>query len=195
MTAHHFASLSDRARHRLIAACGAVILLLSAGSALLPAIDHDAGATIVGRLLIAAGFTEILAGALHRQARGLSMLAGLATALAGFLIGFNPAANFQSTAMVVTGWLLVRGAILMFAGLQSDGSVRTWTLFSAAMDLFLAVVLVIGVSIATLVLTLFGPTSDVVAAFAWILALSFVVTGSMLLEIASCEKADALPGQ
>lgn len=188
MTPHLFASLSDRARYRLIAACGVVILLLSAGSGLLPILDHGAGAAIVGRLLIAAGLTEIFAGALHRQARGLSMLAGLATALAGLMIGFNPAANFSSTAMVVTGWLLVRGAILMFAGLQSSGSARTWTLFSAAMDLFLAIVLVIGVSIATLVLTLFGPTSDVVAGFAWILALSFVVTGSMLLEIASCEK-------
>lgn len=193
MTSPSSAALSDRTRHQLIAACGAVILLLSAGSVLLPAIDHGAGATIVGRLLIAAGLTEILAGVLHRQAKVLAMLAGLATAIAGLWIAFDPSANFQSTAMVVTGWLLARGAILLFAGLRSDGAVRTWTLFSAAMDLFLAIVLVIGVSIATLVLTLFGPTSDVVAAFAWILALSFVVTGSMLLEIASCEKANALP--
>ncbi len=195
MTPHLFSSLSDRARHRLIVACGVIILALSAGSGLLPLLDHNAGAAIVGRLLIAAGLTEIFAGALHRQAKGLSMLAGLATALAGLLIGFNPTANFQSTAMVVTGWLLLRGAILMFAGLQSDGSVRIWTLFSAAMDLFLAIVLVIGVSIATLVLALFGPTSDVVAAFAWILALSFVVTGSMLFEIASCVKAGAVPAR
>lgn len=191
MTPHLFSRLSDATRHRLIAACGVVILLLSAGSGLLPVLDDDAGPAIVGRLLVAAGLTEIVAGALHRQAKGLSMLAGLASALAGLLIGFNPAANFSSTAVVVTGWLGLRGAILIVAGLQSSGSVRTWTLFSAGIDLFLAVVLVIGVSIATLVLTLFGPTSPVVAGFAWILALSFVVTGSMLLEIASCEKRDA----
>ena len=195
MTPHLFSSLSDATRHRLIAACGVVILLLSAGSGLLPVLDNDAGPAIVGRLLIAAGLTEIFAGALHTQAKGLSMLAGLATALAGLLIGFNAHANFSSTAVVVTGWLGLRGAILIVAGLRSSGSVRTWTLFSAGMDLFLAIVLVIGVSISALVLTLFGQTSPVVAAFAWVLALSFVVTGSMLLEVASCERRGAAPAQ
>ena len=63
-----------------------------------------------------------------------------------------------------------------------------WTLLSAAMDLALAVVLLMGLSIASLVVTLFGPTEPVVAGFAWIFALSFVVTGAMLLEIASCER-------
>ena len=43
-------------------------------------------------------------------------------------------------------------------------------------------------SISSLVVALFGPIAGVVAAFAWILALSFVVTGAMLLEIASCER-------
>lgn len=188
MAPHLFPALSYRARHLLIAGGGVAILLLSAGSLFLPVLDDDAGTAIVGRLLVAAGLTEIFAGALHQQAKGLSMLAGLATASAGMLIGFNSRATLASTAVVVTGWLLLRGLIIAIAGLRSSGSVRTWTLFSAAMDLFLAVVMVIGVSISALVLTLFGPTSPVVAAYAWILALSFVVTGSMLLEIASCEK-------
>ena len=57
MTPHLFSSLSDATRHRLIAACGVVILLLSTGSGLLPVLDNDAGPAIVGRLLIAASLT------------------------------------------------------------------------------------------------------------------------------------------
>jgi hypothetical protein len=35
---------------------------------------------------------------------------------------------------------------------------------------------------------LFGPTPAIVATFAWILALSFVATGLLLLEVASCAR-------
>ena len=62
---------------------------------------------------------------------------------------------------------------------------------SAATDLALGVVLLGGLSIATLVVMLFGPTPTLVASFAWVLALSFVATGSLLLEIASCEREEA----
>jgi hypothetical protein len=53
------------------------------------------------------------------------------------------------------------------------------------MDLILGLVLLVGLSIAALVYTLFGPTSPLIASFAWILALSFVVNGLLLLEVAS----------
>ena len=56
------------------------------------------------------------------------------------------------------------------------------TMFSA----ILAMMLVIGLSIATLVIALFGPTGDMIASFAWVVAISFVATGSLLLEVASC---------
>ncbi len=177
-----------RAPHRLIAACGIVIILLSAGSALLPVMEPGAGATIVGSLLFVAGVVEAFAGTLHRQAKGLSTLAGAVTMLAGLLFIFNPVGHFFPTALLVAGWLIVRSVILMLAGRHSSGSVQMWTLLSAAMDFILAVVLLMGLSISSLVVTLFGPTAPVVAGFAWILALSFVVTGVMLLEIASCER-------
>jgi len=45
-----------------------------------------------------------------------------------------------------------------------------------------------------LLVTLFGPTPQMVASFAWILAISFVITGMLLLEIASCERDAAAPG-
>ena len=175
----------------MIAACGAVIILLSAGSALLPVVEPGAGVTIVGSLLFVAGMIEAFAGTLHRQAKGLATLAGAVTMLAGLMFIINPAGRFFPTALVVAVWLIVRSVILMLAGRHSSGSVRMWTLLSAAMDFILAVVLLMGLSISSLVVSLFGPTEPVVAGFAWILALSFVVTGAMLLEIASCERESA----
>ena len=176
-----------RTRHRRIAVCGAIILLLSAGAALLPVIDPNAGAVVVGSLLLGAGVVEIYAGTLHWRAKGLAALAGGVTALAGLLFFLNGETHFIGTAVVVTGWLIVRSLVLVGAGLRSEGSVKAWTLASAAMDLFLAVLLLIGLSISTLIVALFGPTSEAVAGFAWILALSFIVTGAMLLEISACE--------
>jgi hypothetical protein len=68
------------------------------------------------------------------------------------------------------------------------GSVRRWIAISAATDVALGLLLLVGLSISTLIVTLFGPTPEMIASFAWILAISFVVTGMLLLEIASCER-------
>lgn len=178
----------DRSRHRLIAVCGAVIILLSAGSALLPIVSGGASAVIIGSLLLVAGLVEAYAGTLHRQARGLSTLAGTVTIIAGLLVVFHPLGAIVPIAVWITGWLVLRCLILFVAGRYSTGSVRMWTWLSAAMDLTLAIVLLMGISISSLVVSLFGPTEPIVAGFAWIFALSFVVTGAMLLEIASCER-------
>ena len=78
---------------------------------------------------------------------------------------------------------------LIFAARLERGSVRGWTALSAATDLVLALVLVVGLSIATLIVTLFGATSQMIASFAWVLALSFIATAMLLLEVASCARA------
>lgn len=188
MAEHLAVNIAGHARHRLLAACGLVIILLSAGSALLPVVDRGAGVAIVGSLLAVAGLVEGYAGTIHRQAKGLSVLAGAVTTCAGLLLALNPAGQFFPTAFLVSGWLILRSLILFLAVRHSSGSVRMWTLSSAVMDFVLAIVLLMGLSVSTLVVALFGPTSPVVAGFAWILALSFVVTGATLLEIASCER-------
>jgi uncharacterized membrane protein HdeD (DUF308 family) len=180
--------------HRAIAVCGAIIILLSAGSALLPIVSRGVSAAIIGSLLLLAGLVEAYAGTLHRQAKGLSTLAGAVTILAGLLVIFHPLGAIVPIAVWITGWLVVRSVILFMAGGYSTGSVRMWTWLSAAMDFALAIVLLMGISISSLVVSLFGPTEPVVAAFAWIFALSFVVTGAMLLEIASCEREIANEG-
>jgi hypothetical protein len=56
------------------------------------------------------------------------------------------------------------------------------------MDFLLAVLLITGLSISTIIISVFGPTRELVASFAWILAASFAVNGLLLLEVASCER-------
>lgn len=139
-------------------------------------------------LLLAAGLVEIFAGMLRHETRALAMAAGGVTTFAGLMFLINPVAHFLPLITIVTGWLLMRSVILFITSRRAHGSVRTWITLSAAMDLVLGVVLLAGLSIATLIVMLFGPTPTLVASFAWVLALSFVVTGTLLLEVASCER-------
>jgi len=93
----------------------------------------------------------------------------------------------------VIAWLVIRSVILALAAMRTERSVRTWMALSAAMDFLLAMLLVTGLSIATIVVSLFGPTAPLIASFAWILAASFVVNGLSLLEVASCERENVRP--
>jgi uncharacterized membrane protein HdeD (DUF308 family) len=185
-----FAGLSDRARVRGIRVAGIAIILLSAGAALLPA-EKRISSDMIGGLLIAAGLLEAVAGSLRREVRPFAMAAGGVTALAGLLFLINPETHFFPMVTPVIAWLLIRSVILVIASRESAGSVRTWTALSAGMDFLLAVLLIAGLSISTLVVSIFGPTPELVASFAWVLAASFVVNGLLLLEVASCASGPA----
>ena len=185
---HH--GLSDRTRARGIRVAGIVIILLAAGAALLPT-EKGLSSDMIGALLIAAGLIEIVAGTLRRDTRDLAMAAGVVTALAGLLFVLNPETHFFPSVTPVIAWLVIRSVILVIAATRAGGSVRTWMALSAGMDFLLAALLVTNLSIATIVVTLFGPTAPLIATFAWILAASFVVNGLMLLEVASCEREAA----
>lgn len=181
---------SSAARARGLRAAGFAIILLGAGAALLPA-GKSLSPDAIGALLIAAGLIETVAGSLRREARPAAMTAGIVTALAGLLFEINPQTHFFPMVIPIVGWLLVRSLILVVGSGESEGSVRTWTALSAGMDFLLAVLLIAGLSISTLVVGLFGPTQELVASFSWVLAASFVVNGLLQLEIAGCERAAA----
>jgi hypothetical protein len=166
---------------------GVAMILLSAGAALLP-VEKGISAAVVGALLLAAGLIEVAAGSLRRDTRDLAMLAGGVTVLAGLLFLFDQQSRFFPIVNIVIGWLALRSVILAVKSRRLGGSVRTWTSVAAATDFLLALVLLVGLSLSTVVVLLFGPTPAVVASFAWIVALSFVVTGLLLLEVASCER-------
>ena len=139
-------------------------------------------------MLIAAGLVELLAGSQRRQVKSLAMAAGAVTILAGILFLISPVAHIARLVNLIIGWLLIRSVILFLTAKQTSGSVRTWTIISAATDFALAAILTAGLSIGTLIVLLFGPTEQMVASFAWVLALSFVLNGLLQLEISGCER-------
>jgi uncharacterized membrane protein HdeD (DUF308 family) len=181
-------SSSERTRAALIAAAGVVTIVLSAGAVLLPALNGIEGSKVLGALLLAGGLVELGAGTLRRGVRPFAITAGAVTTLAGLLVFINPTAHFFPNVTLVGAWLLARGLILAVATRRADGSIRLWTSLSAGIDLLMAVLLIAGLSIATIVVSLFGPTTPLVASFAWFVAASFIVNGLLLLEVAGCER-------
>jgi hypothetical protein len=177
-------------RARGLRAAGLAIILLSAGALLLPA-GKRISSDMIGALLIAAGLIEAVAGSLRREVRPFAMTGGGATAVAGLIFVINHESHFFPTVSLVVAWLLIRSVILGAASAEARGSVRTWTALSAGMDLLLAVLLVAGLSITTIVVSIFGPTPWLIASFAWFVGASFVVNGLLLLEVASCEAESA----
>lgn len=190
MTTEALPQMTATARARALRIAGVVIILLAVGAALLPA-GKTISSDMIGGLLIAAGLIETMAGSLRRESRPFAMAAGIVTALAGLLFVLSPEAHFFPRVMPVVGWLLVRSVILFGALTETSGAVRRWTAISACMDLLLGILLIGGLSLSTIVISMFGPTRELVASFAWILAASFVVNGLMLLEVASCERENA----
>jgi uncharacterized membrane protein HdeD (DUF308 family) len=174
-------------RARALRVAGLAIIVLSAGAALLPA-GKTIASDMIGGLLVAAGLIETVAGSVRREARPFAMAAGIVTALAGLLFIVDPETHFFPRVVPIIGWLLLRSLILLGALTETRGSVRRWTAISAGLDFLLGVLLITGLSISTIVISLFGPTQELVATFSWILAASFVVNGLMLLEVASCER-------
>jgi hypothetical protein len=182
--------MSDRARARGIRVAGFAINGLGVAAAFLPAANRISS-DIIGALLVATGLIETVAGSLRRDVRIYAMIAGGVTVLAGLLFLINPETHFFPMVTPIIGWLILRSLILAYACTHLSGSVRTWMALSAGMDFLLALLLIAGLSIATIIVSLFGPTPPLIASFAWVLAASFVVNGLLLLEVASCHMESA----
>lgn len=184
---------TDRQRRETYTlAAGWLILALAAGALFLPLLEGRRGAMLIGALLIAAGLVEMAGTARRGGKRPFALAAGLVTALVGLLFIGRPATSFIPALYLIAAWLAARCLLLLGAALQAQRpSPRRWTGIAAITDALLALLVLTGVSIATLVTTLFGATPDLVASFAWVLAASFAATGLMLLELAVCEEEEA----
>lgn len=178
----------EQRRAPLIAGAGAVIILISAAAALLPLRGGPPGATVIGTMMVTAGLVEMIAGSLRSRNRGVAILPGALTVLAGALLALHPLHKFVYSVWLVIGWLGCRGVVLGIAATRTRASVRAWTMISAGTDLTLGAVLLIGLSASTLTMTLFGITPEVIGGFAWVVALSFVATGMLMMEVAACER-------
>jgi uncharacterized membrane protein HdeD (DUF308 family) len=176
----------------MTALCGGLIVLIAIGALLLPEVAASSGALVVGELLLIAGLLELVAATGRRAARVPASLAGVATLAAGAMFLAREETRFLPNITVITFWLLIRVGLLVWATLQARGSaVRRWTGLAAATDLALSVILILGLPLASIIVALFGTTSDLIASFSWVLALSFLATGAMLLQIAACEREGA----
>lgn len=182
--------MSDQARKHVIRIAGALIVLLALGAALLPLEHGIPGRLVVGWLLLGAGAIELLASLARRIHKPSAAIAGAATALAGVRLVVDPSAGFFEVLNLVILWLVVRAAALAFAASRCRMPLQGWFALAAATDFLLAVLLLTGLPVALVVAGLFGPTSEIVATFAWILAISFVATGAMLIAVAPAEASE-----
>lgn len=176
-----------RRNSRFLAAAGIVILFVGLGAALLPVLDPLATAQIIGGMMIVAGAVEAAAGTLRRRNGLASLFPGLVTILAGALFATGRFDNFLAAVQLVIGWLALRSAVLLLAGFEVSSRVRYWTFVSAGSDLALAAIFFAGLSASTFSIALFGLSLDVVRGFAVVLAVSFVTTAMLLIEIAASE--------
>ena len=179
---------SRKQRYQALLIAGWLIIVMAVGTAALPLLERTTGVLLLGGILLGAGVAELLAGTLRQAARVPSMVAGAVTMVAGVLFLLKPEVSLLPSAYVVTGWLLLRSAAVGLAALRTRDSARRWSIISAATDFLLGLLLLAGLSIATLIVTLFGPTPDVIASFAWFLAFSLATTGMYLLEVGNCER-------
>jgi uncharacterized membrane protein HdeD (DUF308 family) len=182
--------LSDQARKLIIRVAGVAIILLALGAALLPLERGLPGRIVVGWLLVAAGIVELVAASARRIHQPIAFAAGAATLLAGLRLVADPSAGFFPVLNLVILWLIVRSAALAFAAARCKDPLQSFFVLSAATDFLLAVVLLAGLPIALIVAGLFGPTSEIIATFAWVLAISFVATGVMLIAAAPIEASE-----
>ena len=184
------AELSDTARKLVILGAGIAIILLALGAALLPMERELPGRLVVGWLLIAAGLVEFGAAQVRRIHRPSASVAGAATILAGLRLVLDPSAGFFPVLNLVILWLIVRSAAIAFAASRCRGPLQSWFVLAAVTDFLLAVLLLSGLPVAVIVYGLFGQTSEIVATFAWVMAISFVATGVMLIAVAPCEASE-----
>ena len=190
MASHARQGLTELTRARALRVAGILIILVGIAAAMLPA-GKTISSDMIGGLLIATGLIETLAGSLRLGTRPYVMAAGIVTALAGLLFITNPETHFFPRVWPIIGWLILRSLILASAAVETGGAVRRWTAFSAAIDFLLAVLLIAGLSISTIVISVFGPTRELIATFAWVLAASFVANGLLQLQVASCAEEHA----
>jgi hypothetical protein len=183
--------MTERSRTGVIRLAGTLIVLLAIGAALLPMAKGIPARIEIGLMLGAAGIFELAAVYARRGHHLAATVAALASLLAGMRFLVDPHVNFLTILNFVILWLVVRSAALFLSARHSLRPLCTWVYLAAAVDLGLAVLLLVGLPIALLVYGLFGTTDEIVATFAWVLAASFVAAGLLLVAAAPHEASEA----
>lgn len=179
--------MSTSTRTAVIRSAGVLILLLAAGSALLPMEKAVPAHVVIGLLLAAAGGLELAAVVARRGHHIPAGIAAGASLLAGLRLLADPNVNFLTILNFVILWLVVRSAALFMSARHSPRPLCTWVYLATAVDFALAVLLLAGLPVAVLVYGLFGTTDEILATFAWVFAASFIAAGWLLVAAAPLE--------
>jgi uncharacterized membrane protein HdeD (DUF308 family) len=139
--------------------------------------------------MILVGLLEMLANGLRKKGRWGAFAAGSVSIAAGLLIFLQPVTAFVTTVYVVIAWLAARGLFLLLLAAETWGRARGFALVAAIVDLALAGIVWLGLRASALVLALFGTTDPMIADFAWVLAVSFVGAGLLLVAVANAREA------
>ena len=182
--------MTTTARTHVIRIAGVLILLLAFAAVLLPLAQHIPGRTVVGGMLLVAGAIEMAAVVARRGHHLTAGAAAAASLVAGLRLLLDSGVNFLTVLNFVILWLVVRAAALFLSARHSPRPLCSWVYFAAAVDFVLGVLLLIGLPIALLVYGIFGTTNDIIATFAWVLAVSFVAAGWLLIAAAPLEASE-----
>lgn len=165
--------------------------ILTVGIALiaffLPDIHVVSSSVIVGGLLLVAGLAELAFGVKRgRDVVGTAAIwSGVITAAAGLLFVLKPSTAYFPIANAVLLWLLARGVFMLVMAVRTgERRCGGWMALTGVADLVLGVVLIAGLPVTALVVNMFGPTPEVVARFALLLAISFAIAGISQIAIA-----------
>lgn len=173
---------------------GLLTLVIAVVAFFLPDIHLLPSSVIVGGLLLVAGLAELAFGSMRgRDIVGIAATwSGVITAAAGLLFVLKPSAAYFPVANAVLLWLLARGLFMLVMAVRTnDRRCGTWLALTALADLILGAVLIAGLPVTGLVVNMFGPTPEVVARFALILAISFAFAAASQIGIALDQRARA----
>ena len=175
-------------------ACGVLKVLIAAVAITLPLLKDRQIALSIGWMLIAGGAAEFLLGwSAHRSAMGkVTLGSGILTLLAGVLFVTSGWTGLFPVASIVIVWLLLRGLIWLDIGFLSSQTFphdSVWLLLRGLVDLGLGLLLMMGVSIASMIIFAIGVTSYVLTAVGASLSISFLVGGVSLIAIALSQRS------
>ena len=175
-------------------ACGVLKVFIAAAAVALPLLENRPIASLIGWMLIAGGAAEVFLGrSLHRSAMGkVTLGSGILTLLAGLLFVTSGRIELFPLASIVVVWLILRGLVWLNIGFRSSRKFpqdSIWLLLRGLVDLGLGLLLMMGVSIASMIIFAIGVTSYLLTAVGASLSISFFVGGTSLIAIAFSQRS------
>lgn len=178
-------------------ASGVITIAVAVAALFLPLVQSIPKAGFLGLLLSVAGFVEVALGLVLRgEEFGKAAIAsGLVTVTVGLTFAIAPNAGFYPVAPAMGVWLGLSGACMLLGALALKGrGTGSWLVATGGIDILLGILLYKGLRITSLAYILFGPSPQMVATLALVVALSLTVRGVCQIAIGVIERRPAAKG-